>query len=176
MYLSLAQFTPPSFGKTRLHIQRLQVSAERLLSELRRHHGKPRSAFDRAHILIDWHYSGGDGRSVGKTAQLEKQIKSYIAACKQAPASLKRVKKLEPVAWKFWIANITLTLHNKYGLPVAVRKDTDKRGTRPPSPFVRLVWELQHRLPAKYRRSMSSIDALAVAIVKVRAATIRVLD
>jgi hypothetical protein len=66
-------------------------------------------------------------------------------------------------AWDRWIVRLT-SIAEKHGLPLGVRKDSDKQSRS--SPFVELVWELQRSVPKAHRRS--SRGALAGAIVGAR--------
>jgi hypothetical protein len=76
-------------------------------------------------------------------------------------------------AWKIWVRGLTKVLE-KAGLPVSVRKDTDKSKAYGPSPFAVLVRELQACLPESLRRSYSprpdaeSNTALSSAIGRAR--------
>jgi hypothetical protein len=68
--------------------------------------------------------------------------------------------------WKYWIPRLT-EIMKEADLPTGVRKDTDKRKSDKPSPFVALVRELQKCLPDECRQTTHSDDALAVAITRV---------
>jgi hypothetical protein len=70
--------------------------------------------------------------------------------------------------WSMWISTLT-RLMKKYGLPHEVRKDVDKRKGLP-SPFVRLVRELQRCMPRECRKFTQSDDALAQGISRARKA------
>jgi hypothetical protein len=81
--------------------------------------------------------------------------KSVLPACDAA------LRKLEAEAdqgfrsgdaWKIWVRGLTKVL-DKAGLPVSVRKDSDKSKADEPSPFAALVRELQACLPESLRRS-----------------------
>jgi hypothetical protein len=68
---------------------------------------------------------------------------------------------------RYWIPQLT-EIMKQAGLPTGVRKDTDKRKSGGPSPFVALVRELQGCLPDGCRQTTHSDDALAEAIVRAR--------
>jgi len=75
-------------------------------------------------------------------------------------------------AWKIWVRGLTKVV-NKAGLPVAVRKDTDKSKADGPSRFAAPVRELQACLPESLRRSYAprpeeSNTALSSAIARAR--------
>jgi hypothetical protein len=67
-------------------------------------------------------------------------------------------------AWDRWIGRLT-SIAGKHGLLWRVRKDVVSSDR--PSPFVKLVWELQKFVPKAHRRDHSK-SALAVAIVAAR--------
>jgi hypothetical protein len=65
-------------------------------------------------------------------------------------------------AWDLWIGDVA-AICQRYGLPVAARKD-DGKNKRGPSPFVLLIHALQLHFDEKYRHHASSFSALAGAI------------
>ena len=70
-------------------------------------------------------------------------------------------------AWDCWVFKLTEAM-TVQGLPTAARKDTDKRKSGGPSPFVAFVHELQQCIPDRFRRSTQSRNALAQAIYGAR--------
>jgi hypothetical protein len=72
----------------------------------------------------------------------------------------------ESEIWSVWIKLLT-GIMIQHTLPYHVRKDTDKR-KGPPSPFVRLVRELQNCVPFECRKFTQSDDALAQSIYRAR--------
>jgi hypothetical protein len=69
--------------------------------------------------------------------------------------------------WALWI-NMVTTIMKDSALPYEARKDSDKRKSDSPSPFVALVRELQKSLPIELQKSTQSDDALAQAIYRAR--------
>jgi hypothetical protein len=78
--------------------------------------------------------------------------------------------------WNIWINDLTAIL-DKHDLPTGVRKDYGKRKSDTPSPFVRLVFQIQKFFPTKLQRHMPSeksasqtiyLEALSQAIYRAR--------
>ena len=96
-------------------------------------------------------------------------LNSFRVACDSSLTEL-NVPSFPPFGegecWKYWIPRLT-EIMQEAGLPTGVRKDTDKRKSDKPSPFVALVRELQECLPDGCRKTTHSDDALAEAITRV---------
>jgi hypothetical protein len=73
----------------------------------------------------------------------------------------------ESRVWNIWVNALTKIMKDS-GLPYQVRKDTDKNKSDVPSPFVKLVRELQNCLPQECRKFTQSDDALAQGIHRAR--------
>ena len=97
-------------------------------------------------------------------------VGSFGVACDRAIKNLKSGNRAEIIAgeyWDGWIRRVAAIL-DSYGVPVTVRKDSDKSKTPTPSPFVLFVKRLQKCFAEEYRRGAHSDVALANAIVKAR--------
>jgi hypothetical protein len=74
----------------------------------------------------------------------------------------------EGLAWNAWSFQLG-QLFQEHGLPISIRKDTQKRKPNiPPSPFVLLVAELQKHLPPDFRRFVHSTQALEEGLYRAR--------
>jgi hypothetical protein len=118
-----------------------------------------------ARHLVNYHCDA-KLKEAGGLRSVATQMNLLVAACDRA------LKHLEDPStyglrrgdmWKCWIQKLDAVLlaHN---LPTGARKDADKSKTGLPSPYVAFVRELQACLPAMYRRSTQSDEALAKAI------------
>jgi Domain of unknown function (DUF5801) len=90
-------------------------------------------------------------------------LKSLVVACDCALNDLSAARGYDE-AWGWWIRGLT-RIAGEYGLPTGVSTELDKNGL--PSPFVRLVQELDRYLPADARQRRSPA-ALAMAISRAR--------
>jgi hypothetical protein len=106
-------------------------------------------------------------------APFAKEVQSFDNACWLALDEMNRTSKPgywpSGVAWNDWIVNLTNTL-SAHNLPISVRKDSDKNNTGRPSPFVRLIIELQNFVPKACHRYPTA-DAISQAIVRSRRVT-----
>jgi hypothetical protein len=95
------------------------------------------------------------------------EVSYFLTACDSALDEMTRCSNpgywRDGAAWDDWIiANRQIMETN--GLPVSVRKDTDKNKSGRPSAFVEFIRELQGRFPKNHRRHTHSNTALTVAI------------
>jgi hypothetical protein len=95
------------------------------------------------------------------------EISSFLTACDSALDEMSRSSWPHGWAWKEWITAIRHIMKTN-GLPVRVRKDTDKNKSGRPSAFVEFIRELQGRFPKSHRRHDHSPTALTVAINRAR--------
>jgi hypothetical protein len=96
-------------------------------------------------------------------------LSSVVVACEQSARELKNPDRAEikvGAAWDSWIRDLVEIL-KAHGLPVSVRKDSDKRVKVASSDFVALVTALQELLPANFRR-MCSEAGLETAISRAK--------
>ena len=90
-------------------------------------------------------------------------------ACDAATAELSELgvgNFRDGAAWDRWVRELTALLHSRR-LPTGARKDSDKNAGDP-SPFVALVWEMQERIPPRFRRSDQSLHALTAMVTRAR--------
>ncbi len=161
---------PASTARTR--IKTVQKTASSFVRKIANH---PKSyARLYADMLVEMEFS--DKRIVGnrKLKELVELIDALSASCVSALARLDDLVVTSPrkgSGWGMWVRRLT-EIVKENDLPVGVRKDPAKQSqSRPPSPFVALVRELQLCLPREYRRATHSDDALAGEISVVRRAT-----
>jgi hypothetical protein len=100
---------------------------------------------------------------------LSSVVGSFVRACEHAIADLQLkpiegepIRPTDGTAWRIWVIELT-GMAQESGLPTGARNDTDKDKGKP-SPFVRLLMELQAQLPKELGHERSSESALAKAI------------
>jgi hypothetical protein len=120
------------------------------------------------HLLERCFREAGITRRSQALSSLSTSIISLIVACDHAQAHLEKNQgRREGETWENWVCRVTEILQ-QHQLPTGVRKDTDKNKAGKPSPFVSLIYELQHLIPEGRRKSTHSLFALAEAIARAR--------
>lgn len=103
---------------------------------------------------------------------LELSLNALLASIEFANQQMSRPdygRAPEGYAWETWIQDLT-QIARMFGLPYQIRKDWDKQAELSPSPFVKLVMELQKHLPTTLRRHYGNgaLPALTQAIYRTR--------
>jgi hypothetical protein len=164
-----ASTNTPQIDKVRSRIQRIQKRGRALNEAFR---GEPRNeacSYGDECIESSFH-PDCIPKSINRVCVLIELIKSLDVACTDAVERLDKTEKTIPTdrsRWDWWVVMLGRHLGDN-GLPIRVRKDSDKQKSDVPSPFVALIRELQKLLPKEYRRSGHSNNALAQAIVRAR--------
>jgi hypothetical protein len=99
------------------------------------------------------------------------EVSSFWTACDLALDEMRRCSNpgywRDGAAWNDWIIAIRQIMETN-GLPVSVRKDTDKNKSGRPSAFVKFIRELQRHFPKGHQRHTHSDIALTEAINRAR--------
>jgi hypothetical protein len=123
------------------------------------------SAHSYADGLIRRHLDERRSRARDKLHHFRHALKSLVVACDGALNDLSAARGYrDGEAWGWWIQELT-RIAGEYGLPTGVSTELDRNDR--PSPFVRLVQELDRYLPADPRQRRSPA-ALAMAISRAR--------
>jgi len=129
--------------------------------------------------LRDYYWIDPEAPEDDNFAKLAEKVRSLIDAASALANDLNEDRdtkhKERPSAWDRMIVDLSAAVA-RFGLPETVNKGTDKTVVDDPSPFVRLVMELQNTFPADYRRfhlghdGKSSYGATAGAVNKAQSA------
>jgi hypothetical protein len=122
---------------------------------------------ENTHLLERCFREAGITRRSQALSSLSTSIISLIVASDQAQAHLEKNQgRREGETWENWVCRVTEILQ-QHQLPTGVRKDTDKNKARKPSPFVSLIYELQHLIP-EGRPGCESLGAIAAGLEELR--------
>jgi hypothetical protein len=152
-------------------VERLRNATKSLLTLIKQSSSMaPDAAALHADEEIGWYLYGRVLRpSKGKEylKPFASDVSSFLTACDLALGVMRRCSNpgywRDGAAWDNWIIAVRQIMKTN-GLPVRVRKDTDKNKSGRPSAFVEFIRELQGRFPKNHRRHTHSNTALTVAI------------